>query len=258
MVTCNLRGGLGNMMFQIAAIEDMGRRTGLETIYPNVNNNFAELIKYASHSKGAFDYLKIFKNFNWYKNKDKEYVFTQLKSIPHKYIQIKPEDNTIYDGYFQSERYFNRAETLKLFEPANFIVEEVEKWSVKDTCSIHIRRGDYINKYKDTYEEPGMEYYLEAIKYINAKQYYIFSDDLPWCVDNFSESHFIYVGCLPDYMILFLMSRCKYNIIANSSFSWWGAYLNQNPDKKVIAPSKWYKGYKYSAMDIYCDNWKII
>lgn len=236
MVSVNLKGGLGNMMFQIAFVEDLARRGGFEVRYPDIVPVFYTLLL-SGHSQNCYDYLHIFKNFDWKKNKDKP-MPNRYVSIPHHYEHIEPVDNMIYDGYFQSERYFDRAETLKLFEP-NFEIPEMKE----DSCSIHYRKGDYITTYANTYEILSNDYYEMATKIIdiNPYNYYHFSDDF-LSTDN-------------DYTEMFMMSKCTHNIIANSSFSWWGAYLNQNPDKKVIAPAKWYKPEsRYKADDIYTSN----
>jgi hypothetical protein len=134
---------------------------------------------------------------------------------------------------------------LKLFEPA-FEVPNVANDS-NISCSIHIRRGDYITKYSDVYEKlTPSNYYDRAKDLIKADEYILFSDDKR------------YRHCA-DYVELFMMSKCNHNIIANSSFSWWGAYLNQNPEKKVIAPAKWYKSESgYSAKDIYTKNMILV
>ena len=244
MVSVNLRGGLGNMLFQIAFIEDLARRGGFEVRYPDIDEIFQQLLK-SGHSQNCYDYLNIFKNFDWKKNQDKP-MPNRIVHIPHHYEYIEPVDNMIYDGYFQSERYFDREETLKLFEPVNEIMMSVNKYNFNKSCSIHYRKGDYITKYINTYEALDYKYYDEAKRQVKALFYYQFSDD----DQNYNE---------PDYVQLFMMSECLHNIIANSSFSWWGAYLNQNPGKEVIAPAKWYKpGSGYSAHDIYTSNMIII
>jgi hypothetical protein len=241
MVSVNLKGGLCNMLFQIAFIEDLARRGGFEVRYPDIDEIFQQLLK-SGHSQNCYDYLNIFKNFDWKKNQDKP-MPNRIVHIPHHYEHIEPVDNMIYDGYFQSERYFDRKETLKLFEPSEKVVK---CYYPKNSCSIHVRKGDYISKYAETYENLSLtSYYNDAIELLSGCEFHIFTDnrkDLPI-----------------DYNELFQMASCVNNIIANSSFSWWGAYLNQNPDKKVIAPAKWYKpGCKYSAKDIYTSNMIVI
>lgn len=257
MIGCRLQGGLGNMMFQIAALEDMGRRSGLETCYPELMERLALLISSADHSQNAMDYLGIFENFKWNKNLDNDLRFKYSYMIPHEFVNIEPRDSSIYMGYFQSEKFFNREETLKLFEPAAYIKDILNIYDYENSCSIHVRHGDYVGRYNGTYAIMPIEYYEYAIKLVQADRYYIFSDDLPWCTKVFKGDNNIFVSD-HDYVELFMMSRCTHNIIANSSFSWWGSYLNQNPDKKIIAPSEWYTTTKYKSWDIYCKNWTII
>jgi hypothetical protein len=270
MVSVNLKGGLGNMLFQIAFIEDMARRGGFEVRYPDIDYVFQTLLK-SGHSQNCYDYLKIFKNFDWLKNQDKP-MPNRICHIPYKYVNLTPTDNVIYDGYFQSERYFDRKETLKLFEPADFIKEKLPFRTMPGVTSVHVRRGDFLNP-QEININLGMDYYWKAYDMImdamrdNTDSYLffkrvftfkVFSDDYVWCKERFDGFSF-YDKEPIDYIELFWMSMCENNIIANSSFSWWGAYLNQNPDKKVIAPAAWYKpGSGLSAEDVYCKNMIII
>lgn len=135
------------------------------------------------------------------------------------------------------------------------------------SVSIHIRRGDYIKE--DNIVHYGnictFEYYKNAINYIEEKidnpQYYVFSDDIKYVQENFIIEGAIYVtpdmfDFYEDWYDMCLMSKCKHNIIANSTFSWWGAWLNQNPSKIVIAPKKWINTYEY--IDIYPKEWITI
>lgn len=263
MIGMFLNGGLGNMMFQIAALEDMGRRSGLETWYPDVDSRLRQLMQTADHSQKASEYTGIFRNFNWHKNADKIPDGPMIRNycpVPHKYINFRPVDNTIYSGYFQSEKYFNREHILKLFEPERYISGILEQYDFSDSCSIHVRRGDYTGKYNGIYYLPDRDYYQRAIYKINARRYYIFSDDLRWCAENFNcweDKKMIFVEDSPQ-VCLFMMARCTHNIIANSSFSWWGSYLNQNPQRMIIAPHRWYETNRYDSSDIYCNNWTII
>jgi hypothetical protein len=248
MISVTLCGGLGNMMFQIAALEDMGRRTGFKTCYPLGS---LERISRISHSANAREYLGIFKNFYW-PNSIERYgnVF-----VPFEYTKIDVRDNTNYVGYFQSEKYFERAATLRLFRPAEFIEDKLPLKTMKGITSIHVRRGDFLTD--DLYVKLGMGYYYKAMDMIGG-DFIVFSDDYSWCRKHFKDVIFFEDLREPvNYMELFWMSMCENNIIANSSFSWWGSYLNQNPNKKIIAPKKWFNN-KYSEADIICSNWIMI
>jgi hypothetical protein len=95
----------------------------------------------------------------------------------------------------------------------------------------------------------------------NDKYYIIFSDDISWCKENLSFlNNKIFIEGNTDFQDLYLMSKCKNNIIANSSFSWWGAWLNTNKDKIVIAPKKWFgiSNSHLDTSDLYCNNWVTI
>jgi hypothetical protein len=131
-------------------------------------------------------------------------------------------------------------------------------------AAVHVRRGDYVNlkTATDFHGVLSVNYYRDAMKLVSAKhpdvQFFVFSDDLKWCRENFNidlpltfvDNHSAYSSA-----DLFLMKYCHHNIIANSSYSWWGAWLNQNPNKMVIAPDKWFAGIGVSSEGIYCENW---
>lgn len=134
----------------------------------------------------------------------------------------------------------------------------------KNTVSIHIRRGDYENDPEAKFVLGGictLDYYKKSIEYLNERieqpYYCLFSNNPEWTQENFA---FLKNSLIIDWNLnkeswqdMMLMSMCRHNVIANSSFSWWGAWLNRNPDKIVIAPSKWFNIYE--AADIVPDQW---
>jgi hypothetical protein len=112
--------------------------------------------------------------------------------------------------------------------------------NLKEWCSIHVRRGDYLN-YPDHHPVCSLEYFYEAMKMSGFKKFVVLSDDIEWCFRNFhsfSDFEFIYSRNESDIEDFAIMSKCAHNIISNSTFSWWAAYLNKNPDKIVISPDK--------------------
>ncbi len=150
------------------------------------------------------------------------------------------------NGYWQHYKYFqnlspNILEELTLKEDyISIYKKDIEE--NKNSVSLHIRRGDYVNDGLFTVQ--SIDYYKSAIdiivKKIKSPTFYIFSDDLNWAKDNANfHAETIFVEGQADYIDLDLMRRCRHNIIANSSFSWWGAMLNKNVEKIVIAPSQW-------------------
>lgn len=172
-------------------------------------------------------------------------------------------------GVWQSEKYFKDSEDIirKEFTLKNNPSAAAESWMRKamecNSVSIHIRRGDYVEDPR-TNRFHGVcspEYYARAISLISQKIkdpiFFIFSDDIDWVKDNFKISHLAhYVSDkkIPDYEELIIMSRCRHHITANSTFSWWGAWLNENKDKIVIAPEEWFKVYE-NTTDLLPDSW---
>ena len=186
---------------------------------------------------------------------------------------FKISGNVYLDGYWQNEKYFKDIEEIirkefTLKNPFNKIISGIaEKISETNSVSLHIRRGDYV-KDKITNQLHGvcsLDYYLNAINRILEKvskpSFFIFSDDIEWAKNNLKLNYstfFISDNLIKDSEELVLMSKCKHNIIANSSFSWWGAWLNQNPQKIVIAPKQWFKDSSIKTDDLIPDSWQRI
>lgn len=159
-----------------------------------------------------------------------------------------------YEGYFQNEKYFKhlRAALLKKFSLKVPLDERnqavLDKILETSSTSIHIRRGDYVNL-ESTSKIHGicsLEYYGKAIEYVAKRvknpHFFLFSDDIEWVIKNLKPAYPFTVVDFNQgkgWFDLNLMKHCKHNITANSSFSWWGAWLNENPEKIVIAPKKW-------------------
>jgi hypothetical protein len=159
-------------------------------------------------------------------------------------------------GYWQNERYFRkyRTELLDIFilKNVHYKTREYQKQIINsEAVSLHVRRGDYVtNKHTNSIHGTcSLKYYKKAVREVlkSKKQahFFIFSDDMDWAKNNLdfieNKTFIMLESDTPDHEEIHLMSQCKFNIIANSSFSWWGAWLNQNSDKKVIAPKKWFR-----------------
>ena len=143
-------------------------------------------------------------------------------------------------------------------EPNTQIFEKIEK---TNTVSIHIRRGDYL-KDKQRNNICNVEYYklaIEKIKtYIEHPSFFVFSDDINWCKENFQNEEFNFIDWNTgnnSFIDMQLMSNCKHNIIANSSFSWWAAWLNINSNKIIIGPMYWFDNITSNML---CDTWQYI
>ena len=259
MISCRLKGGIGNLMFQIAFIEYEGKMNGFKTGYWNVDAQIKKCNDDKVHNpllKHADEYLRMFQNFNWPKIIKPP---THTVNAPFHYEPFKITDNTLYDGFFQSEKYFpNRNFIINLFKPSDFVNQQLSKYNKllkNTTCSIHIRRGDYL-KY-GLHAVRGMDYFQKGMGVVGeVDKYLIFSDDLEWCKKNFIGDKFYFVENEKDYVEIFLQSKCTHNIISSSSFSWWGAYLNTNINKKVIGPSQWFTSVRPN--NIIPDSWITI
>ncbi|GAB3564292.1 alpha-1,2-fucosyltransferase [Spirosoma luteolum] len=157
-----------------------------------------------------------------------------------------PSGNWDLRGAFQSERFFAEAADLvrHYFTPAPALVQAQQQayghLLTDNTCSLHVRRGDYL-RHQPAFPPQPLAYYETAIDQFPADtRFLVFSDDLPWCRQHFIGDRFSFIEGQTDIADLFLMSRCHHHIMANSSFSWWGAWLNPSPDKRVYCPALWF------------------
>jgi hypothetical protein len=256
-VSTILMGGLGNFMFQVATTYAYGKKYN-----KSVGFNCQEA---RGPHKHVTEYDKnVFKDINLYHTPTGE-GRRQLNETGFQYDELKdlPDSNVLLYGYFQTEKYFKEYESdiKKLFMSYEVDIKEEIKnvLETRHTCSIHVRRGDYLNS-PNHHPTQNMNYYMKAIRQMPKDTIFlIFSDDIAWCKQNFPDlpEKFIFVEGNRDYEDLYIMSRCKDNIICNSTFSWWAAWLNNNPDKKVIAPSQWFgPAYAhYNTEDLYCEGW---
>lgn len=255
IVSTRLMGGLGNMMFQIATSYSISLRDSKEMICDTRDMQIP-------HKPYTFYADNIFRNIKFSNN------LTNLNHMGEGGFHYTPvpktEGNTKLIGHFQSEKYFitHRDKILELYniddKTKTYLLEKYRDIVNEDTCSIHVRRGDYLGLPTHHPIQP-IEYYLKSIKLIGEdKHYLIFSDDIKWCEENFSFlNNKTFISGNQDYEDLYLMSMCKNNIIANSTFSWWGAWLNKNENKQVIIPSKWFgiSNSHLNTNDLYCDKW---
>lgn len=260
MIYCYLKGGLGNMLFQIAATKSFAIDAGVEASFPNLKAQM-KLINddsvYNPSIKHGFEYETIFEGLL----RDSP-INPKLVKFPFEFIKNTVTDNTIIDGFFQSEKYFNhhRDAILSLLQIPDSVMSVInEKYSHilnTKTTSLHVRRGDYV-RHPNHHPTCGDEYYREAISKIDGETtLVVFSDDIDWCKKNLNYDNIIYIENEKDYIELYLMSLCDNNIIANSSFSWWGAWLNQNNKKIVVGPKQWFgSSITHDDSDILPESW---
>jgi len=212
-------------------------------------------------------------------------LFMKAREISGEAKVIKENESLIFDqktfsqkksivlwGYWQSEKYFTDAivDVRREFgfknELSGEAIDLAEQIKSSNSVSLHVRRGDYVTfkNNKELFGETDLSYYEKAISYIaehvENPRFFVFSDDIAWCKENLKmQFPVIYVSDSSagpkNAFHLELMSLCKHNIIANSSFSWWGAWLNNNSDKIVVVPGGWYTGQNKKVTDITSQAW---
>ncbi len=286
MIIVKISGGIGNQMFQYAigkhlAIKYNTRlKLDLRFFQKQTLRNFdlnVFPIKEEIISTKELDLYFPDPSFNRFKNYWKRIIKKRYgyKMILEKKFNFQPEilsagKNVYLDGYWQSEKYFEAVgpEIRKCFQFRNeqdsYDKQLIQKIQQSNSVSVHFRLGDYI-KNETTNQVHGVcspDYYLKALSFISDKikdpVFFIFSDDIPWVKNNFhfSREHFYIEGnAYHSYKDMQLMSFCKHNIIANSSFSWWGAWLNDYPEKMVIAPFKWFNISDRNTNDLIPESW---
>ena len=262
--------GLCNQMFQIATVLSTAHDTNQLAVFPQLQNTKF----YGKYIDNIFSRLNI--------NGDLKFIENYYNPTKFEYNKIPNKKNLMIKGYFQSEKYFkhNRELILKYFEPTSEVKKILNTnhgiiWDL--AISLHVRRGDYINL-PNHHPIQSIEYYKKALEYIKTElghelfKYYsvvIFSDDIEWCKKNFNfiENRVIFITNNPDYIDLYMMSMCTHHIIANSSFSWWGAWLSKpnypysiKVDGITVAPKNWFGPARadLNTKDLYCKNWVII
>jgi hypothetical protein len=262
MIYCNLKGGLGNMLFQIATAISFSTDRSDECFFPNLSEQINYLNRESTYNPKlnyANEYLELFKNLK-IKNIEGNSFYIEY---PFHYVEHQlPNGEVIIDGFFQSEKYFknNRKEILEVLD-FSFIDQDILKSKYpfigKKTTSIHVRRGDYLS-HPNHHPVQSIEYYYKGIELLknDTELFVIFSDDIEWFKENIKLENVVYIEEEKDYNELYLMSLCDNNIISNSSFSWWGAWLNENKNKKVIGPKLWFGNkINHNTSDILPESW---
>lgn len=287
MIIVRLYGGLGNQMFQYAAARRLSLHRGSDVVidvsefqydptYQCYLNYFCKSQTYASpddlwwirRSREKRPLNKLFYRMGGLFRPDRELTFV---SEPHFHFAediLHLPDNVCLDGYWQSERYFvDVADIIRSeFAIRESVTEQsqslLDRIDSSDSISIHVRRGDYVSN-PAAFKIHGLcsiEYYKACIAYlrerVDSPRFFLFSDDPAWVRENLQlHEQMTVVENNPAIEDMRLMSRCKHNIIANSSFSWWGAWLNPKPGKMVLAPRQWFQDASINTTDLYPHSW---
>ena len=296
MVVVTLRGGLGNQLFQYATGRAVALRTGseLRLDLSDIGNQWGPDITERPLHLNAFDlsadYFKIaggghlrtaiydkLGSILWFVSKDAAVKFVGIYKdddtcvFDHRVLELP--GNIHLDGYWQSEKYFQpyadvlRDEISVQNPPVGKNRDWYEQIESANSLSIHVRRGDYVNL--DRVLPP--EYYHRALQHITKttviSDVFVFSDDMQWVrehrhelIPNNPEFDLNYVDCNDGstaHEDLRLMRACDHHIVANSTFSWWGAWLNEADSKRVIAPDYWIQD-DATNLDIVPERWEKV
>ncbi len=257
-----ITGGLGNQLFQYAygrKLEIINKKDIIfdtSFFYENKKDTSRPFLldKFNINPKANFKYIKR-NSIHKFFLKIKDFILLRL---------IKDYN------FYQNEKYFIDIKN-------NILTEYIPRTSISadaqnvlnqirlndNSVSIHVRRGDYVtnNRANKTHGICDLKYYNEAVALIKSKldniTFFIFSDDINWTKENLKIEDARYVSnpSLKEFEEMILMSNCKHNIIANSTFSWWSAYLNKNHDKIIIAPSQWNVKKTANQLDILPKSW---
>jgi hypothetical protein len=290
MIIVKIHGGVGNQLFQLALALSLKARNpdnivAIDTSFYNNTNSSAtpreillqefnvEKFQIATINylgkKNILDKLK-----GLLKKADDKFSIYETTNLFMPSV-LNSKQDAYLNGYWQSYHYFNEIDTTlkKQFTPKHNLTSKSLEYkkiiaSYTNSISLHIRRGDYLTKYNEFYYQLTVDHYYKAIDLIKNKlkiataHLFIFSDDIEWCKSQFTSNDditFIDNTIKPDHEDLLLMSYCQHNIIANSSYSWWAAWLNNNTNKIVIAPKKWYiKQEPEFNASIYPPTWTVL
>ena len=284
MVISRLIGGLGNQMFQYAAGRSLAIANNCElkldvsgyknyTLHNGYELNLFKIQAGIATDVEISDFVKSRSRLSSFiskklKLKNKSHLIEKNFGYDSSFFEIK---RFVYiDGYWQSYQYFESIKSQLKLEltpatPLSGLNLTISKQIANcNSVSLHIRRGDYVNNLEanKTHGFIGIEYYNKAISLIHEQvlhpHFFVFSDDIAWARENLGLIvNVIFVDHnqgRTSFEDMRLMSLCQHHIIANSSFSWWGAWLNTSPNKIVIAPKQWFANMQDTS-DLMPENW---
>ena len=253
-------GQLGNQMFQYATIKGIASKLNTSFMIPDhreifddgIGNRYTILLHDVFNLDGQRGILQT-----------QNYIQEENFCFEEKFFNISPSTNVCLWGFFQTEKYFKHIEKQirKDFTFKDEIKDECDDLIKQFTnpIALHIRRGDFI--WNNAHHPPlSLDYYKSALELFDSdREVIIFSDDTEWCKEQelFADDRFAVAEGGDQFYDLCLMSMCDDFIIANSTFSWWGAWLGNRG--KVIAPKRWFgETLGHDTKDLYCKGWKIL
>jgi len=269
MIGFNALGRMGrlcNQMFQYAALRGLSSKSGAEICIPYhqdaVDDGIGNMLR-----TELFDSFNIKVKTGLLNNGHAPVVQERFFHFDQELFDNCP-DHVSLQGYFQTEKYFKHIE-YQIRAEFTFVDDILEPCkeligTIDDPIALHIRRGDYVINSENHFNLP-LEYYEAALKqFDDNRNVIVFSDDSTWCHEQslFADDRFIISDNDDNRVDLCLMSLCNDFIIANSTYSWWGAWLSSHPNKKVIAPVQWFgkTGYTkdHDTKDLIPETWTRI
>lgn len=249
MITAKLVGGLGNQLFQIAATLALAWANEDEAGFNFDSRLLSQGYSALNYKRNLYINLPFFTGETQHVYKEKLF----------NYYPIPYQPNLALDGFFQSDKYFlNYQDRLRATISLESVTNHWFKYS-EPNCAIHVRRGDYL--YREDYNPTlSLDYYRQAINYFpSSTRFLVVSDDVEWCKQKFHGYRFSFSSGHTELEDLLLISQCPNQIIANSTFSWWGSWLNTNPNKIIIAPKQWFgTKLQYSTKDLYTNRMIVL
>lgn len=286
MIIVQLTGGMGNQMFQYA----LGRHLAIKNnTVLKLDLNFFKTYEWHEYSLSPLSIEEQVASpfeIKWLKGNFSNYFFKKIYNLSQEFfkknyylesgLEFHPEvlnlpSQSYLEGYFQSEKYFIgiKEQIKKEFDvkiqPSDANLVFIDKIKNTASVSLHIRRGNYaaVAEVNQAHGLKPLTYYYEAVDYLKSQlndfTVFVFSDDIAWAKENLKvDSNVVFIdqnNDKTDYEDIRMMSLCKHNILANSTFSWWAAWLNDNPSKIVVAPKKWYNDETRNTDDLIPADW---
>ena len=247
-------GRLGNQLFQYALLLGVQAKLDRNIVLPETIGNIQLFQCFDIKGCHFFNERDIFSPCRF---EERQFHFD--KKV------FRTEDHTDFKGYFQTEKYFEhcRDKVRETFVFKEAIKDRANQWieSYKqhNLVSLHVRRTDYVHL-PNHHPLCTLDYYKTAIAEFPDAHFIIFSDDIEWCKENLQIENATFADTGSDYVDLCVMSMCNHHIIANSSYSWWGAWLNPSETKRVIAPKIWFGPayFHYKIEDLYLPYFTIL
>ena len=281
MIGIRIIGGLGNQMFQYSTIKSLSLQIGKDFKldirgFQKYSRNVFLLDRF--NISGLIANEEDYKRYKWSLRRPCRVlqsiginkIWFQEQNYYYDKNLINLKDNIFLYGYYHSYKYFEKIiEVLredftlkKELNGMNRNISEIIKH--ENSVMVHVRRDDYLTNHKinSDYGICSLEYYKQAIDYVservNNPHFIFFSDDFEWTKKTFNLRYpitFVEGNYYEPEIDLFLMSMCKHHIIANSTMSWWGAWLSRWQNKIIISPEKWFRNSKLSTQDLIPNNW---